>query len=434
MNSIDILLKNALVILNKNKFIEKGFIGIKDGKIISVSEKEPENKAQEIIDLTDKIISPGFFNTHTHIPMTLLRGFADDLPLMEWLQKYIWPLEAKLLSPEYVRAGTYAGLLEMIKSGTIGFVDMYFFEEEVAECVDKAGMYGLLSVGILDFETPYYKDSKTAIKKTEKLMDEYKEHERIKICPGPHAIYTCSKETIISSAELAKEKGARIHIHLSETKKEVEDSLKNFNKTPVFYLSETGIFDLNVIAAHCVYLTNKEIEFLKDKRFYISHNLTSNLKLASGIAPLLKYKENGFFITIGTDSASSNNNLDMLREMKLISIVHKVKELNPTIFSAREIFDMATKKGALAMGFEDSGEIREGMSADIVIFDPYKENTIPFYDPYSYIVYSAGKGSVQSVMVKGKWILKDYEFKTIDEKRILRETKEWRERIKNISL
>jgi len=434
VENFDILFKNAVIILDKEKFIEKGFLGIKNGKIKYVSDKAPEIKAEEIIDLTDKIISPGFFNTHTHIPMTLLRGFADDLPLMEWLQKYIWPLEAKLLSPEYVKAGTYAGLLEMIKSGTIGFVDMYFFEEEVAECVDEAGIYGLLSVGILDFPTPYYKDSKEAIKKTEKLMDEYKSHERIKICPGPHAIYTCSKETIISSTRLAKEKGERIHIHLSETKKEVEDSLKNFGKTPVFYLSETDIFDLNVIAAHCVYLTDEEIEFLKDKKFYISHNLTSNLKLASGIAPLLKYKENGLFITIGTDSASSNNNLDILREMKLISLVHKGKELDPTIFSAREIFDMATRKGAIAMGFEDSGEIREGMSADIVIFDPYKENTIPFYDPYSYIVYSAGKGSVRSVMVKGKWILKDYEFKTINEEKVLKETWEWREKIKNISL
>jgi len=434
VNSFDILFKNALILLNKDKFIEKGFLGIKDGKITYVSEKEPEIKAEEIIDLTDKIISPGFFNTHTHIPMTLLRGFADDLPLMEWLQKYIWPLEAKLLSPEYVRAGTYAGLLEMIKSGTIGFVDMYFFEEKVAECVDRAGIYGFLAVGILDFPTPYYKDSKEAIKKTEKLMEDFKNHERIKVCPGPHAIYTCSKETIISSVELAREKGERIHIHLSETKKEFEDSLKNFNKTPVFHLSETGIFDLNVIAAHCVYLTDEEIEFLKDKKFYISHNLTSNLKLASGIAPLLKYKEKGLFITIGTDSASSNNNLDILREMKLISLVHKGTQLDPTIFSAREIFDMATRKGAIAMGFENSGEIKEGMSADIVIFDPYKENTIPFYDPYSYIVYSAGKGSVQSVMVKGKWILKNYEFKTIDEEKILRETREWRERIKNISL
>ncbi len=321
----------------------------------------------------------------------------------------------------------------MIKSGTIGFVDMYFFEEEVAEIVDKIGIYALLSIGILDFPTPYYKDSKEAIEKTEKLIEEYKNHERIKICPGPHAIYTCSKETIISSVELSKEKGERIHIHISETKKEVEDSLKNFNKTPIFYLSETGIFDLKVIAAHCVHLTDEEIEFLKDKNFYISHNLTSNLKLASGIAPLIKYRKKGLFITIGTDSASSNNNLDMLREMKTISLVHKGINLNPEIFSAREVFDMATRKGAIAMGFEDSGEIKEGKSADLVIFDPYKEKTFPFYDPYSYIVYSAGKGSVQSVMVKGKWILKDYEFKTLDEGKILKETKIWREKIKDIS-
>jgi len=434
VENFDILFKNAVIILNREKFIERGFLGIKNGRVEYVSDKEPRVKAKEIIDSTDKIISPGFFNTHTHIPMTLLRGFADDLPLMEWLKEYIWPLEAKLLSPSYVREGTYAGLLEMIKSGTIGFIDMYFFEEEVAECVDKAGIYGCLSIGILDFKTPYYKDSKEAIKKTEKLMEDFKNHERIKICPGPHAIYSCSKETIILSVSLAKEKGERIHIHLSETKREVEDSLKNFNKTPVFYLSETGIFDLNVIAAHCVYLTDEEIEFLKDKNFYISHNLTSNLKLASGIAPLLKYKEKGLFITIGTDSASSNNNLDMLREMKFVSLVHKGKELNPTLFSAREIFDMATRKGAIAMGFKDTGEIKEGMSADIVIFDPYKENTIPFYDPYSYIVYSAGKGSIRSVMVKGRWILKDYEFKTIDEERILKEVGKWRKKIKNISL
>ncbi len=431
MEKFDILFKNSLIILNEEKYLVNGFLGIKDGKIVYVSDKEPQIESKEVLDLKDRIISPGFFNTHTHIPMTLLRGFADDLPLMEWLTKYIWPLESKLLSPEYVRMGTYLGLIEMIKSGTIGFADMYFFEEEVAEVINEAKIYALLSIGILDFETPYYKNSKEAIKKTENLFNIYKNHERIKISPGPHAIYSCSKETIIESVNLAKKHNLPIHIHISETKGEVEDSYKKFGKTPIFYLEETGIFDLKVIAAHCVHLTDEEIDFLKNKNFYISHNITSNLKLASGILPFKKYTKKGLKITIGTDSASSNNNLDMLREMKLVSLIHKGINYDPLISSAREVFDMATKKGAEALGF-DSGEITEGKSADLVIFNPEKEGTLPFYDPYSYIVYAAGKQSVESVMVKGKWILKNYEFKTLDEEKIIRESKNWKEKIKNL--
>ncbi|MEO0270886.1 MAG: amidohydrolase [candidate division WOR-3 bacterium] len=431
MEKFDLLFKNSLIILNKEKYIVNGFLGIKDGKIVYVSDKEPKIESKEVFDFKDRVISPGFFNTHTHIPMTLLRGFADDLPLMEWLTKYIWPLESKLLSPEYVRMGTYLGLIEMIKSGTIGFADMYFFEEKVAEVINEVKIYALLSIGILDFETPYYRNSKEAIKKTENLINIYKNHERIKINPGPHAIYSCSKETIIESVNLAKNYNLPLHIHISETKGEVEDIVKKTGKTPVFYLKETGIFDLKVIAAHCVHLTDEEINFLKNKNFYISHNITSNLKLASGILPLKKYREKGLKITIGTDSASSNNNLDMLREMKLVSLIHKGINYDPLISSAREVFDMATKKGAEALGF-DSGEITEGKSADLVVFNPEKEGTLPFYDPYSYIVYAAGKQSVESVMVKGKWILKNYEFKTLDYEKIIREAKNWKEKIKNL--
>ncbi|MEN3044302.1 MAG: amidohydrolase [Candidatus Hydrothermales bacterium] len=431
MKDLDILLKNPLIIQNKEKFIDKGFLGIKNGLITLVSEKEPNLNAKEIVDLSNKIVSPGFFNTHTHIPMTLLRGFADDLPLMEWLTKYIWPLESKLLSPEYVKAGTYIGLIEMIKSGTIGFADMYFFEEEVAEIVEETQIYALLSVGILDFETPYYKNSKEAIKKTEKLIEKYIKNERIKVIPGPHAIYSCSKETIIECVNLAKKYNLPIHTHISETKGELEEAIKKFGKTPVFYLKDLGLFDLKVIAAHCVYLTEDEMNLLKDKEFYVSHNISSNLKLASGIAPIKKYIEKGLKITIGTDSASSNNNLDILREMKLVSLIHKGINLDPLILSAREVFNMATKMGALALGFE-SGELLEGKPADLVIFNPQKEGTIPFYDPYSYIVYAAGKESIESVMVNGKWIMKNGEFKTIDTEKIFEETFYWKNKIKNL--
>ncbi|MEN3046110.1 MAG: amidohydrolase [Candidatus Hydrothermales bacterium] len=432
MNNLDILLKNPLIIQNKNKFIEKGFLGIKDGKITLVSEKEPNLQAKETLDLSNKIVSPAFFNTHTHIPMTLLRGFADDLPLIEWLTKYIWPLESKLLSPEYVRAGTYLGLIEMIKSGTVGFVDMYFFEEEVAEVIEESQIYALLSVGILDFETPYYKNSKEALEKTEKLINRYIENERIRVIPGPHAIYSCSKETIIGCINLAKKYDLPIHIHISETRGEIEESVKKFGKTPIFYLNDLGLFDLKVIAAHCVYLTEDETDFLKDKNFYISHNLSSNLKLASGIAPIKRYLEKGLKITIGTDSASSNNNLDILREMKLVSLVHKGVNLDPLILSAKEVFNMATKIGALALGF-DSGELIEGKSADLIVFNPQRDGTVPFYDPYSYIVYAAGRESIESVMVKGKWILKNGEFKTIDLEKILKETEFWKNKIKSLS-
>lgn len=432
LDSLDLLIEEIFIIKNKDEFIEKGYLGIRDKKIVFVSDKPPELKVKERINRRDCIVSPGFFNTHTHIPMTLLRGVADDLPLMEWLEKYIWPLEGKLLSPSYVKAGTYVGILEMLKSGTIGFCDMYFFEEEIAQIIDEVGIYANLSIGILDFENPYYRDAEEALKKTERLMEGFKDHERIKVIPGPHAIYSCSRDTLLKSKELAINKGVSLHIHLSETRKEVEDSYKNFGKSPVFYLHEMGFFDTKLIAAHCVYLEDKEIELLKNKDFYVSHNLSSNLKLASGIMPFRKYKEHNLKITLGTDSASSNNNLDMLREMKIVSLIHKGIEQDPAFLKAKEVFYMATKLGAEALGFTDSGEIEEGKSADFVIIDPKEDLTLPFYDPYSYLIYSCTKSSIRDIMIKGKWILKDFEFKTLDKDRIIKESFEWKRKILSI--
>ncbi|AEF95724.1 amidohydrolase [Methanotorris igneus] len=407
------LIKNAVINGKKQDLlIEKNTIK----KIGNIENNEIDKEETKIINAENKIAIPGLINTHTHIPMTLFRGVADDLPLMEWLNNYIWPMEAKL-NKDIVYAGTLLGCLEMIKSGTTTFNDMYFFLDGIAKAVDEIGIRAVLSYGMIDLfdEEKREKELKNAeenIKMIKKL-----DNNRIKVALGPHAPYTCSKELLMEVHEMAKKYNIPIHIHMNETLDEIKMVKEKTGMRPFEYLNSFGFFDdVNVIAAHCVHLSDEEIKIMKEKNINVSHNPISNLKLASGIAPVPKLVENGINVTLGTDGCGSNNNLNLFEEIKISSLLHKGTTLNPTIINAKQSFEFATKNGAKALGLK-CGELKEGYLADIVLIDLNKPFLIPKENIYSHLVYSFN-GNVDTVIIDGNVVMENGKIVNVDEEEI----------------
>jgi 5-methylthioadenosine/S-adenosylhomocysteine deaminase len=407
------LIKNAIINGKKQDLlVEKNVIK----KIGNIEKNEVDKEETKIINGENKIAIPGLINTHTHIPMTLFRGVADDLPLMDWLNNYIWPMEAKL-NKDIVYAGTLLGCLEMIKSGTTTFNDMYFFLDGIVKAVDEIGMRAVLSYGMIDLfdEEKRKKELKNAeenIKMIKKLNNE-----RIGVALGPHAPYTCSKELLMEVHEMAKKYNIPIHIHMNETIDEIKIVKEKTGMRPFEYLNSFGFFDdVNVIAAHCVHLSDEEIKIMKEKDINVSHNPISNLKLASGIAPIPKLVENGINVTLGTDGCGSNNNLNLFEEIKMSSLIHKGTTLNPTIINAKQSFEFATKNGAKALGLK-CGELREGYLADIVLIDLNKPFLIPKENIYSHLVYSFN-GNVDTVIIDGNVVMENGKMVNVDEEKI----------------
>ncbi len=425
MESYDLLIKDVLI-AQKNF---RGDIAVKNGKIVKVASCI-HTPADYTVYGNGKIAIPSFANMHTHVPMSLLRGIGADLPLMDWLQKVIWPLEGEFVSPEFVRAGTQLGILEMIKSGTTLFMDMYFFEDEVGEVAKEAGVRAGLGFGILDFPTKVAKTPEEYITRAREFAKALKGDELVFPVICPHAPYTCSPKTLQMAKELADEFDLYLHIHVAETKGEVERIKEEYGKTPVKHLESIGFLSERVLCAHMVWLDEKEMEIVKERKVKIAHCPESNLKLASGIAPVSEYIKKGIHVTLGTDGSASNDNLDMLEEMATMAKLHKGANMNAKAIDAGTALKIATENGFSAVGIK-AGKIEEGYEADIILINPDNPHLQPLYDPVAQIVYSAQSSDIDTVICKGKVLMEKREVKTMDEEKVLNEAKKWGERIKS---
>lgn len=393
---MSILIKNVLHNKKRtNVYIEDNIIQEIGAKI---------NDADYVIDGRDKAIIPGLINTHTHSAMTLLRGYADDIELHEWLENKIWPIEARLTKKE-VYWGTKLACLEMIKSGTTCFNDMYFYGESSAKAVKEMGIRGVISEVFFDMFDEDIREK--GIKKVKKGIERLKNFNCKRIIPalGPHAVYTVSKEGLQLIKELADEQNLLIHFHLGETRWENENCYKQNGKRPVPYLEEIGFLGENLISAHCSWIIINEIKILAKNGVKISHNPTSNMKLATGgVMPYLEMKENNLLITLGTDGSASNNNLDMFESMKFAALMQKAHRWNQTVLSAKEAYEMATINGAKALGL-NTGVIEEGKLADIILIDLKRAEMTPCHDLISNLVYSANGSCVDTTICDGKILM-----------------------------
>lgn len=410
---MNILIKNAKVLVYENgKLLTKDAdIAIKGNKISQIEKIKADSGFQKIIDASNMLAMPGLINTHTHLSMVLFRNYADDMPLFDWLTKKIWPLEAKLTN-EAIYKGSILGIAELIKSGVTGFLDMYFFADETIKAALETGVRVYIARGLTDEE----EGKEVQLNETRRLFNEYHNQEgRVKIYAGPHAPYTCSPRYLKKVIELAKELDIGIHIHLAETKKEVDECIEKWGKTPIKHVFDLGLFERPTIAAHCVHLNDEDIEILAKSNVSVAHNPTSNLKLASGFAPVEKMLKAGVNVTLGTDGASSNNNLNMFEEMHLASIMHKALNYDAVSVPAETVIKMATINGAKALGIEDElGSLEVGKKADIILIDLRKPHLVPLNNPLSAICYSAQSSDVHTVIVDGKILMENYELKTID--------------------
>ena len=414
-----ILIKNALI-LNPNNFEnKKQSLLIKDDLIAEISDSIDDANVDKIIDAEGKILLPGLINTHTHLSMTLFRGLADDLSLDSWLNDHIWPMEANL-NGEYCYIGALLGAVELIKSGTTTFSDMYFYMEDVARAVEDAGIRAVLSYGMIDFG-----DAERREGEIKANLDLFKSCNgmadgRIKVFFGPHSPYTASEELLIKVRQLADEYNMGIHIHVSETQKEINDVSEEKGLRPFEYLEKIGFLGPDVVAAHCVWLSDNEIEIIKKHGVKVSHNPCSNMKLASGISPVSKLIENDVCVSIGTDGASSNNNLDLIEELKTASLLQKVSTLDPKVLSSDEAIEMATIKGAEALGLSDEiGSIEVGKKADIILIDTNSANMVPDSSSLSSnVIYSANGSNVDTTICNGKVLMENKKLTVLDEDEI----------------
>lgn len=430
----DIVLKNGYILTMDENFTEykKGYIAIKDGKIAEVGDGKEEFEAREVIDLNGNVVIPGLINTHTHAAMTLLRGYGSDNPLKVWLEQYIWPVEGRFVSYEFVKDGTDLACYEMIRNGITCFVDMYFYENAVADSIKESGLKGVLTTGILDFPTPGAKTPEEGIEKTKDFIAQYKNDKNVFPAIGPHAPYTCSPKTLIKAMEVAIDYDVLYHIHVSETLQEVEDIKARYGATPVRHLYNIGVLNERVLAAHMVHPTEEEIELLAEKNVKIAHCPESNLKLASGIAPIPKMVEKGIVVALGTDGTASNDDLDLIGEASTAAKLHKGYNLNPTVLPAKQVLAMMTRQGAKAVLMEDKiGTIEVGKDADVVVIDINQPHLQPLFDPYTQIVYSAKGTDVDTVIINGKVVMKNKVVQTVDKEKVLYIAKKWREKIVN---
>lgn len=435
MDKVDIILCGDYVVtLNDNMdVIKQGAVAIAGNKIVALGlegEILSRYTAGKVIKGKDKAVLPGFINTHTHAAMVYFRGVADDLPLKKWIERHIWPLENALLSPDFVRNAIELACLEMIKAGVTTYNDMYFFCEEAASSTVKAGMRAVIGAGVLEFASVVAKDKEEYFTNALRLIDSFKGHELITPCIAPHAIYTCGRETLKRSKEIAEWHSIPIHIHLSETEWEVKEALSKFGMRPVHYLDSIGFLCDKVLAAHCVWLDESEIDLMTKRACSVSHCIESNMKLASGFAPVVKMLRRGLNVSVGTDGAASNNDLSVLSEIATMAKVHKAITLDPTAVDAKTALMMGTKYGARALGMGDVlGSLQVGKLADLITIDLKKPHLTPIYDIYSHIVYATMPSDVDTVIVNGKLLMESRQVLTLDEEGILQKAKGWTKKI-----
>ncbi|MFN3323162.1 MAG: amidohydrolase family protein [Bryobacteraceae bacterium] len=418
------------------RVIENGAVATRGEHIVGVgprAEIERRFQARRKLHRPEALITPGLINTHTHAPMSLLRGIADDLRLQEWLENYIFPAEARNVSPEFVRWGTKLACLEMMLSGTTTFVDMYYFEEQIAEATQEAGMRAVLGQTVIGFPVPDARTPQAALEVAERFLKRFQDDPLIVPAVAPHAIYTNSDEMLIACRRLADRYKAPLLIHVAETKKEREDSLRERKQTPVQALGRLGVLDGRTLAAHAIHVDAADLDVLRAKGTGVAHCPSSNMKLASGIAPVVAMLRKGLAVGLGTDGpAGSNNDFNMFEEMDLASKLQKVATDDPEALPARQAFEMATILGARAIGMEgEIGSLEPGKRADFIIVRLDRPHAIPMYDVYSHLVYALKGSDVRDVVINGASVVRDHRCLTLNIEEIRAKTREWQGRIQS---
>jgi 5-methylthioadenosine/S-adenosylhomocysteine deaminase len=388
--------------------------------------------AADRIDASGQIVLPGLVNTHTHAPMVLYRGLADDLALMDWLQQYIFPAEAKTVSPEFVRAGTRLAALEIIQSGTTTYADMYYFEEEIARVTRAAGLRGVLGQSIIRFPVPDAPTPADALRRAEAFIDEFRSDPLITPAVAPHAMYTLDAGALRAARDLARRANVPLLIHLAETQDEVKTAAERHGLSPTAYLESLGFWGPRTLAAHGVWLTGDDIGILQRRQVGVSHNPESNMKLASGVAPLPAMLDAGLPVGLGTDGAASNNDLDMFEAMRQAAFLHKLHTGDPRVIGAPVALEMATIGGARSLGMADRiGSLEPGKKADLIVVSMGAARQTPLYDPISHVVYTTRGDDVRTVVVSGRVLMRDRRVLTLDEAAVLREAREMALRVRD---
>lgn len=418
MNSADILVSNGIVLTldNKNSQIKNGSVAIKKDKIVAVGDVDEFAawEVSKIIDASDCIIMPGLVNTHTHAAMVAFRGLADDLPLMTWLNDYIFPAESKLDEEKVYRATLHA-CSEMIMSGTTCFCDMYLFEDAVARAAKRAGMRAVVGEVLYDFPSPNYGPIEQGFAYSEILIEKWKNDPLIKIALEPHSPYLCSPDLLKKAFLIAKAHNLRLVIHVSETESEVKNIKEKYGLTPIGHLADLGILAPNLLTCHCVVLTDEDILLLRQFDVKVAHNPESNMKLASGISPIPRLLKEGICVGLGTDGCASNNNLDLFQEMDTAAKLHKVNTFDPTVLDSTTTLRMCTIEAARALGLEKiTGSLEVGKKADIILLDTKKPHLTPMYNPASHLVYAARGSDVKTTIINGEVVMEDGSLLSLD--------------------
>lgn len=436
IEKVDLILANALVLTMDEEMhqYEPGAVAVKGDSIVAAGPQEEIEKqytGAERVDCGGKALMPGLVNAHTHVPMTLLRGLADDLRLDVWLMGYIMPVEREFITPEAVRLGTSIGCAEFIRSGVTSFADMYYFEETVAEATAAAGLRGVLGQTVLKFPSPDARSYEESLASAREFIAGWLDHPLIVPAVSPHAPYTCTEEILQATAALAVEFDVPLHTHLAETAFEVEENRKLHGMPVIPYVKKQNLFDAKVLAAHCVHIDTGEIHTLHHHHAGVAHNPSSNMKLASGAAPVADMLKVGLNVGIGTDGPASNNDLDMFEEVRLAAFLSNLRTSDPTSLPAKTALLMATRLGAQAMHIGHlTGSLEAGKRADLILVDIHTLHNSPQFrrDPdgaYAQIVYAGKSTDVSDVMVNGQWLMRDHELLTVDESSLLEEAADY---------
>lgn len=437
-NFVDLLITGGTVVTMDadRRIIENGYVIVKGDTIIAIGEGLPQLPngpifSKQTIEAKGALVLPGFVNGHTHAAMSLLRGLHDDVTLDDWLRKYIFPAEAKNVTEDFVRWGTRLAAAEQIRSGITTFADMYYFEDAVAEETKAAGMRGVLGETFIDFPAPDNKTNAAMLEYTERFLKRWQGDPLIHAAAAPHSIYTCSKKTLQDSAALARKYHAPILIHVAEMKKELDDSLKQNGLTPVQDLDKLGVLGPDVVAAHCIFVDEKDRKILAERHVGCVHNPSSNMMLASGVAPVLEERAAGVAVGLGTDGpAGSNNDLDLMEEMDLAAKLQKITKMDPRALGAKSVVEMATIEGAKALHMEkEIGSLEIGKKADIILISLDEPNAVPMFDVYAQLAYALKGSDVETVVIGGRVVMRDHKLLTLNEPEILAKAREYGKKV-----
>jgi 5-methylthioadenosine/S-adenosylhomocysteine deaminase len=433
---VDLLISGGIVVTmdGPRTIYEDGSVAIKGDAIVAVgprTEIDGKYRASQTIHARGRLVLPGFINGHTHVPMTLFRGLHDDVTLNDWLYKYIFPAEAKNVNEDFVRWGTRLAAAEQVRAGVTTFADMYYFEDAVAEETKAAGMRGILGETFIDFPAPDNKSEAEMLAYTENFLKRWQGDPLIHAAPAPHSIYTCSKKTLQDAAALARRYHAPILIHMAEMKKEWEDSEEQNGMSPVQYLDRTGVLGPDVVAAHCIFVDEADRKILAERGVGCTHNPSSNMMIASGVAPVPEMRAAGIAVGLGTDGpAGSNNDLDLMEEMDLAAKLAKITKMNPLALNAKAVVEMATIEGARALHMEkEIGSLEAGKKADIVLISLDEPNAVPMYDIYAQLAYSLKGSDVETVVIGGKVVMRERKLLTVKEEEVLQKAREYKKSV-----